>query len=163
MTKTTNAMREEAIVARLMTLRDELIVRNHLATMEVKEAVHALSAEVERTAHAISARVGSVAAELSHEGKLRFYVALFDNDARLLEMEAAIKSALAGAMRSARFVAETARMKTALARMDAADAMEERRKALGAQLHLLEERSVRVIDDIEKRLESLGISTTKII
>lgn len=154
---------QEAIAQRLLRLRDEMIVKNRLAGMEVKDAVHELGRELSKLASFFSRGVETMTTTLPHEAKLRMYIALLDSNARLLEMESAVKSALAGAARSAAVVAETARLKAALGKMDAESAFEARRGELEKELHLLEARSAEVLRDIDGRLTKLGIETGKII
>lgn len=161
-TEPTHAQRE-ALAQRFLRLRDELIVRNHLAGMEAKSAVHELAREMEKLASSFSRSFDMAVEEVPNDLRLRWYMALLDSNTRFLEMEAAVKSALAGAAHSATVVAEVARVKAALARMDAHSAMETRRAALKKELHDVEARSAKVLKDIEARLTRLGIETSKIV
>ncbi len=154
--------KQDDVVERFLRLRDELIVRNHLAGMEMKEAAHELAREIEKLAMSFTRGLETVSA-LPHDAKVRMYLAYLDSDARLLEMETAVKTALAGAARSAVAVAETARVRAALARMDVQDAVGTHRHELSNEMHELEVRSAQVLDDIAARLTKLGIKTTKII
>lgn len=153
----------EALAQRFLRLRDEMIVRNHLAGMEAKSAVHELAHEIEKLASSFTRSLETAAEEVPHDIRLRMYMALLDSNTRFLEMEAAVKSALAGAAHSAAAMAETARLKAALGRMDAESAVEARRIALKKDLHDVEARSAQVLKDIDARLTRLGIETGKIV
>ena len=149
----------EAIAARLLQLRDELVVKNHLASMEVKDAVRELGHELEKIAAVFTRGVTT----LSDDAKRRMHFGLLDANARFLEMETAVKAALAGAAHSAAVVVETARVKSALARMDAQDAVEARRKELKDELRHLEARGDEALRNLDARLTALGIASSKIV
>lgn len=159
----TQAPSRQAIAERLLRLRDEVIVRNHLAGMEVKSAVHELGRELDKLAASFSRGVETVTKSAPHDARLRMYIALADSNARFLEMESAIKAALAGAARSATVVAETARLKAALARMDAESSLETRRQELTREMHLLEQLSGALLKELGHRLSKLSVETSKIV
>ena len=153
---------EEAIAARLLRLRDEMVVKNHLAGMEVKEAVHELGHELAKLALFFSRGLHTAAA-MPQEARLTTYLALFDANTRLMEMESAVKAALTGAAHSATMVADGLRLKATLGRMDAESALELRRHELKKDLHQLEARGAAALKDIDARLSKLGIETGKIV
>jgi hypothetical protein len=155
--------RDRAVEDRLHQLRDELLVRNHLATMEVKDAVHDLSKELEHLASIFSNRVEVAVSRLPEEAALKTYLALFDANTRMIEMEKAVMAGLAGAAQSVTVVTETARMKAALGRMDAKDAVEARRTQLRTQLHEMQARGAQALTDIETRLAKLGANANRVV
>jgi hypothetical protein len=162
-TPDTAGARERAIEQRLRQLRDELVVRNHLAGMDVKDAVHELTKELDHLASVFSRRVEVAVARLPEEAAIKTYLALFDANTRMLEIEKAVKAALAGAAHSATVLTETARMKAALARLDAKDAVEARRAQLRTKLHEMEARGSQALTDIEARLAKLAVDTNRVV
>ena len=144
----------ERIAGELMRIGTVLLVRNHSATEEVREAVKSVARELEATATLLrdAARLATSARD---DGIVQSHLALLQAKDRIQVLEELVKRGLVGAATSATFIGETARVKLALARMDAVDLFEEKR------LMLLEERrrfhiaTEAALADVEARLSGM--------
>lgn len=144
----------ERLAAELKKLSEALRWKNARASDEVKDAVHAIAQELERTAARLEESAPSLAA-LRDEATLQGHFAVLEAKDKLAVLEDAVRSALKGAGTSATFLGEAARMKLALARMDAADLFADKRRLLHEEHRRLARATDTTLHDLEKRLLDL--------
>jgi hypothetical protein len=138
----------------LKNLSDAILWKNHKATEELKDAVKIIAAELLRTADTIKAS-GPALATLKDEATVHGHLALLEARDKLALLEDLAKRALAGASHSPSFIGETARLKLALSRMEAADLFEEKRRALIEERRRLEVTTDATLRELDKRLGEL--------
>lgn len=151
-----------AMRARLEGLRDVLLLKNHLAGMDAKDAAHRLSREVGRLSTVMAMRAHDLAAQ-ARDADFMLLAAMFEVNTRLLAMESALKTALAGAARSATAAGETTRMKSSLAAMDAQDAVDARVAEAKRALHQMEDCGAHAVRELDALLTRVGVRASKIV
>ena len=144
----------DKIVEELHKLSEELLARNHRAATEVREAVNMVASELVKTADKLKTSVPSPAA-LRDEVAVQAHLALLEAKDRLGLLEELVKRALAGAESSPTFIGETARMKLALARMEAADVFEEKRRLLREERRRFQTAADAALADLDARIIDL--------
>lgn len=147
----------------LARLRDELIVRNHLAGMDIKEAVDSVALELDRWVARLDHSFSDATAAVVDEAQLQGHLALLEIRERLTAVEDVLRQGLHGAAKSQTFMQETARLHLTLARMEAEQDLSEQVKRLRLRRHQLAEESVSLLHDLEHRLEVIARETNKYI
>lgn len=149
----------EQLAGELKKLSDEIQWRNHRAAAEVKDAVRLVAGELERTAETLRAG-GQGLAALHEEAKVQGHLALLEAKDKVGLLADLVRRALRGAEHSPTFIGETARLKLALARMDASDLFEAKRRLLKDERRRVEEMNDATLRDLAARLAEIA-STTK--
>jgi hypothetical protein len=142
------------IADELKKLSDEVLWKNHRASDEVKDAVKLVAAELARTAEALKRSAPGLAA-LRDEAAVQGHLAVLEARDKLMLLDDVVRNALQGATSSPTFIGETARMKLALARMDAADLFEEKRRLMLEERRRIQQLNVTALRDLEDRLADL--------
>lgn len=156
-------LRFDAIKQQLARIRDELVVRNHLAGMEVKEAVEGVAKEVDKLSSRLGNELSDAVSSAAGEARVQGHLALLEVKDRMGVLEGVIRTALHGAAKSPTFLGETARLHLALARMDAEQALEEKMKELRRDANKLNVESAAVLKDLELKLERLAAEAAKYV
>ncbi len=138
----------------LKKLSDEVLWKNHRATEEVKDAVKIVAAELARTADALMRSVPGLAT-LKDEAEVQGHLAVLEARDKLTLLDELVRTALHGANASPTFIGETARLKLALARMDAADLFEEKRRLMLEERRRIQQMNVAALKGLEERLAEL--------
>ena len=144
----------DKIADELKRIGSELLVRNHRAGAEVRDAVRLVAEELDRTADKLRGSSSSLAT-LRDEGAVHAHLALLEAKDRLAILEELVKRALAGAASSPTFIGETARMKLALGKMEAADLFEEKRRLLREERRRLQLTTDAALLDLARRLADI--------
>lgn len=155
--------RLDALKGYFTRLRDELVVRNHLAGMEVKDAVAGLAQELDKLSAKITKDLAESVASASDEARVQGHLGVLELKERIELLEGAVKKGLQGASKQPTFLAETARLHLALARMDAQQAIEERTKELRRDSQKLKGESAVMLKDLELKLEQIAAEAAKYV
>ena len=145
----------EQLAGELKKLADAIVFKNHRATDEVKDAVRLIAGELQRTADTLQ-RSGPALATLRDEATVQGHLALLEARDRLTLLDDLVRTALDGAAKSPTFIGETARLKLSLARMDAADLFEEKRRMLQEERRRVEALTEVTLREIDDRLAALA-------
>jgi hypothetical protein len=137
-----------------MKLSDAVVWKNHRATQEVRDAVKIIAAELARTADTIRSCAPALAT-LRDQATVQGHLALLEAKDKLTLLDDLVRSALNGANESPTFIGETARLKLALARLNAADLFEEKRRLLTEESRRVEAMTDSTLNDIDARLAEL--------
>ena len=148
-------LRAEKLAKDLKKLSEAIVWKNHRATDEIKDAVKIVAAELVRAAETIKAS-GPALVALRDEASLQGHLGLLEARDKLALLEDLTRTALAGAAQSPTFIGETARLKLSLARMDAGDLFEEKRRALVEERRRLEVTTDSTLRDIDTRIGELA-------
>jgi hypothetical protein len=143
-----------SLADRVTQLAEDVLMKNHRASHDVREAVAILARELTATAEKLKGSV-VVAIGARDEAALQAHLALLDAHDRLELMSEVVRIALAGAERSSTFLGETARVKLALARMDASDLLEEKRRLLREEQRRFEQRTEAAYRKVEERIHAM--------
>lgn len=144
--------RARRLADKLAQLSADVRARNADASDEVKAAAGVLADEIARIATAVRTLPSSL---LRGELAVQRHLALLEAKDRFAVIERIARTALAGAARSSTFFAETARMKLALAKLDASDVIEETRRRMKKKGHELEARGEAALSDLDDRVTDL--------
>lgn len=150
-------MSAEQLAGELKKLSDAILFKNHKATDEVKDAVRVIANELERTAETIR-KSGPALATLRDEATVQGHLALLEAKDKLTLLDQLVRTALDGAATSPTFIGETARLKLALARMDAADLFEEKRRLLKEESRRLETLTETTLREIDQHLAGISVA-----
>jgi predicted nucleic acid-binding Zn-ribbon protein len=155
--------RFEKMKDRLARLRDQLVVRNHLAGLEIKDAVSSLSKELEKVSTKINADLVEAVGAATDEARVQGHLGLLELKQRVELLESALKKGLRGAIKEPTFLAETAQLQLALARMDAEQAIHDRAKELRQRGHALKHESAEMLKDLEHKIEQMTAEAAKYV
>jgi hypothetical protein len=144
--------------AELKKLSDEIRWRNHRAVAEVRDAVHVVAGELEQTAATLNASA-PVLATLLDEATVQGHLALLEAQDRLTLLDELVRTALRGASSSPSFIGETARLKLALAKLEATDLFEEKRRLLKEERKKLEATTAQALKELDVRVEEITSRT----
>lgn len=144
----------EHIADELKKLSDAVLWKNHRATDEVKDAVKIVAAELARTAEALKRSAPGLAA-LRDDAAVQGHLAILEARDKLKLLDDLVRNALHGAHQSPTFIGETARLKLALARMDAADIFEEKRRLMLDERRRIQQMNITALKELEDRLTDL--------
>lgn len=144
----------ERIALDLKKLSEAVLWKNSRATDEVKTAVKIVAGELARTADALQRSAAGLGA-LRDEATVQGHLAVLEARDRLKLLDELVRNALHGANESPTFIGETARLKLALARMDAADVFEEKRRLLLEERRRLQLMNLSALRDLQDRLAEL--------
>lgn len=144
----------ERIALDLKKLSDAVLWKNSSATDEVKTAVKIVAGELARTADALQRSAPELGA-LRDEAMVQGHLAVLEARDRLTLLDELVRDALRGANQSPTFIGETARLKLALARMDAADVFEEKRRLLLEERRRLHMMNLTALRELQDRLAEL--------
>ena len=147
----------------LSRIRDELVVRNHLAGMDVKEAVDGVAKEIDKLSAKVSRDFSEATASVAGEARVQGHLALMEMKDRMGVLEDVVRKGLQGAAKSPAFLSDTARLHLAFARMDAEQAVEEKVKELRRDSHKLNTESAALLKDLEFKLERLAAEAAKYV
>lgn len=150
----------EKLAEELKKLSAAVLWKNHRATDEVKDAVRLVASELARTAETIRSCAPALAT-LRDETAVQGHLALLEAKDKLTLLDDLVRSALDGASESPTFIGETARLKLALARMDATDLFEEKRRLLTNESRRIEAMTDATMKDIESRLDELAAAVDR--
>jgi hypothetical protein len=148
----------DQLAAELKKLSDAIVQRNFRAADEVRDAVGVVAFELQRTADRLKAS-GPALAALRDEATLQSHLALLEAKDKLMLLDDLVRRALDGAAKSPTFIGETARLKLALARMEATDLFEQKRRLLSEERRRIEAMTDAALNDIDAHLTAL--TTTK--
>lgn len=143
----------------LQKLSEAILWKNHRATQEVKDAVKIVAAELVRTAENLKDSAPALAA-VRDEATVQGHLALLEAKDKLALLDDLVRNALQGAHMSPTFIGETARLKLALARMEAADLFEEKRRLLLEERRRVEAMNARALRELEARLSEIASAST---
>ena len=144
----------QRVAARLTALRDELLLRSRAASPDVRDAIRTIADEIERAAESIR-KAGPALATLRDEVAVQSHLAVLEAKDKVALIDDVARRALRGAPPSPTLIGETARLKLALARMDAVDLFEEKRRRLQDEQRRLEQTTDAALRDLEGRVSAL--------
>jgi hypothetical protein len=129
--------------------------KNHRAPHELRDAVDVVAAELAQTAETIKVSAAALAT-LRDEAAVQGHLALLEAKDKLHLLDDLVRSALSGAGESPTFIGDTARLKLSLARMDAADLFEEKRRLLTQERRRVEAMSDATMKEMRARLDEIA-------
>ena len=138
----------EKLADALHKLSKQLLWRNYRASSEVKDAVGVVAAELERTAETLKA----CAPTLPEQANVQSYLALLEAKDKLTLLDDMVRAALRGAEGSASFIGAAARLKLALAKLEATDLFEEKRRRLQHESRRAQAMTEATLKELEERL-----------
>lgn len=145
----------DQLATELKKLSDEIKWRNHRAAIEVKEAVQVVAGELDRTADALRA-CGPALAALRDEATVKGHLALLEAKDKMTLLEDLVRRALRGAAESPTFIGETARLKLALAKLEATDLFEDKRRLLNDERRRVEAMTQATLRELDVRLAEIA-------
>ena len=148
----------DKVATDMKRLSDAVLWKNHRAPEELRVAVNMVANELFRTADAIQA-CGPALATLRDEATVQGHLALLEAKDKLALLDDLVRTALNGAQRSPSFIGETARLKLALARMDANDFFEQKRRLLTKERRRIESMTDAALKELDERLGELAKET----